>query len=110
MNYRKKHPVRGMLSSVDGGYYAVRVDFNCPSSFGELVLVGDLRVGEIKMVCRDSVAFHHLFGELTVCVYAHSDVFRAGFLGFSCKADILDAALRILYAPEIHYHVFSFQI
>ena len=63
----KEAPHAGMLLFlVNSGYSAVRVDFNSPSSVGELILISDLTVGEIKIVCRDSVGFHHLFCKLTI--------------------------------------------
>lgn len=60
------------------------------------------------MICRDSVGLHDLCSKLSVGVNAHADVFRTGFLGFSCKADIRDAALRIFDTPEIDDDVISF--
>lgn len=62
----KKASRKGMLFSVYGGYYAVRIDFYKASSGGELILVSDLSVREIKIVGRDSVSLHYFFSKLTV--------------------------------------------
>ena len=93
--------MQGCFFLINSGYSAVRVDFNSPSSVGKLIFISDLTVGEIKILRRDSVGFHHLFCKLTIRINTHTDVFRSGSLGLSCEADIGNAALRILYTPEI---------
>lgn len=74
----------------------------------EPVFIANLLIGKILALRRQTIGFDDFLSQLLIIVHADTQIFHTIALGLSCEADVRDAALRILHAPEVQYHFLSF--